>query len=293
MTDYRQLAEYNRYFANRGWLVEKAGAAVLLIKKVPLLGSVIKIKRCPPEIDFAAIERAAEKYKAVVVKIEADIREGDAGYARLAAEFRRYGYTDSRFVFCPTKTAYIDLTKSREALLAGFDRDVRRALKRGARAGIEVRRADSLEDFYPLLKTAGKKRRFVVQNQQDWQDQWGAWQERALVVLAYRKGELLGGNFSLLLPPHAYGIFLPLTALGREAGAAYLLLWEGFKEAKAKDCRVFDLEGLYDPRYGQPKEWLGLTAFKRKFRGQEREFMPAKVKVRSWYLKPWAWTGFL
>lgn len=293
MTDYRQLAEYNRYFANKGWLIEKVGSAVALVKKIPLLGAVIKIKRCPPEIAFAEIERVAEKHKAMVVKIEADIRDGEAGYARLEAEFRRYGYTNSRFVFCPTKTAYIDLTKSREALLAGFDRDVRRHLKRNGDDGIKMERQASLGDFYALLARAGKERHFVVQGRQDWQDQWGAWPKQALVVLASKNGELLGGNFSLVVPPNAYGIFLPLTALGREAGAAYALLWEGFKWAKERGCRSFDLEGLYDTRSGQPQEWRGLTAFKRKFRGEEVEFMQAKIKVRSWYLKPLAGLGFL
>lgn len=293
MADYRQLAEYNRYFAKRGWLVEKAGAAVLLVKKIPLLGSVIKIKRCPPEIDFAAIEKAAEKHKALVVKIEVDIRDGERGCARLEEDFSQQGYVNSRFVFCPTKTAYIDLSLSEEELLASFDRDVRRHLKRSRDNGIKVERQTSLTNFYALLAAAGRERHFVVQKHQDWQDQWGALQKQALVVLASKDGEWLGGNFSLLVPPRSYGIFLPLTAAGRKAGAAYPLLWEGFVGAKERGCQSFDLEGLYDKRYGQPQEWRGLTAFKRKFRGQEREFMRAKVKVRSWYLKPWAWTGFL
>jgi lipid II:glycine glycyltransferase (peptidoglycan interpeptide bridge formation enzyme) len=254
---------------------------------------VIKVERCPPDVSFEEIEKVAQKHKALVVKIEVDIRAGEVGYARLEKEFRRYGYVNSRFVFCPTKTVYVDLTKSTEDLLAGFDRDVRRHLKGNNAKVIKVERQTSLEDFYALLARAGKERHFVVQKHQDWRDRWGVWSKRAVVVLASKNGELLGGNFSLLIPPTAYGIFLPLTAAGRQAGAAYPLLWEGFKMAKERGCHLFDLEGVYDARYGQPQEWRGLTAFKRKFRGQEKEFLPAKVKVRSWYLKPWAWTGVL
>ena len=113
------------------------------------------------------------------------------------------------------------------------------------------------------------------------------------VLLAFKENELIGGNMFLVEGSNAYGIFLPLSLLGKEAHASYSLLWEGFKWAKREGCLVFDLEGVYDNRYGSPKAWIGLTAFKRKFRGNEIEFMRAKTKARVWYLKPFVWAQVL
>ncbi len=293
MTDYRQSEEYNRYFAQNGWLVEKSGSTVILIRKIPLLGSVIKIKRCPPDLSLAKLEAVAQTHRALVIKIEVDIKTSDPGCGPLEKEFQRNGYRDSRFVFCPSKTAYIDLTKDENDLYAGFEKDIRKDIERNRKDGVEVKIAKTFEEIYPLLKEAGEKRHFVVQNYNDWKNQWGAFGDKAKVVLAYKNGGSIGGNMFLVTPPLAFGLFLPISQIGRSLKVAGTLLWEGFKLAKQAGGRSFDLEGVYDDRYGSPKEWLGLTTFKRKFRGREAEFIRAQIKVRSWYLKPFGWLGLL
>lgn len=293
MAHYRQSEEYNQYLAKNGWVIERVGSTLVLIRKIPFLGSIIKIQRCPTDIPFAEIEKLAKAYRALYVIIEASTKTEDANYPTLEQAFKADGYRDLSFALCPTKTSCIDLTKSEASLLAGFDRDIRRCLKRNSEKGITTRVTESAGELYPLLREAGRRRHFFVQPPADWQSQWGSFGKNAKIILAYQNGELLGGNMSLIKPPLGFGLFLPTTEKGKRAHVAPTLVWEGLKLAKAAGCTSFDLDGIYDARYGSPKKWLGLTAFKRKFRGHEVEFIPAKIKIYAWYIKPFRWLGFL
>lgn len=293
MGHYRQSEEYNQYFAKNGRVVERIGSTLVLVRKIPLLGSIIKIQRCPTDVPFTEIERLAKVHKALCVIIDADTKTEDASYSQLEQAFKSNGYRDLSFVLCPTKTAYLDLTKSEASLLASFDQDIRRYIKRNQNKGVTTRVTKSFGELYPLLREAGRRRHFFVQSLSDWTSQWGSFGKQAKIILAYQNGELLGGNMSLVRPPLGFGLFLPTTEKGRRAHAAPTLVWEALKLAKMAGCTSFDLDGLYDARYGSPKKWLGLTAFKRKFRGHEVEFIHAKIKIYAWYLKPFGWLGLL
>lgn len=293
MADYRQSEEYSQFFSKKGWVVERAGSTLVLIKKIPWIGSIIKIQRGSANTPLVEIEKIAKENKALFVAIEPDIKTEDIRYTELEQIFKREGYKDLNFFLSPTKTAYIDLTKSEENLLSSFDQDIRKSLRRNLKKDISFRVVDHLEEFYSLLYEAGRRRNFFVQTFSDWKDQWGSFGKQAQVILAYLDGKLLGGNMFLIKPPAAFGLFLPTTESGRHNRIASTLIWEGLKLAKRRGCTSFDLDGLYDDRYKSPKKWRGITAFKRKFKGHEVEFMHSKVKIYSWYLKPLGWLGLL
>ena len=56
MIDIRQTAEYARYLQKQGWLVERINNTNYFLKKLPLVGFVLKIQR-PEEINFKRIDR--------------------------------------------------------------------------------------------------------------------------------------------------------------------------------------------------------------------------------------------
>ncbi|MCX6784119.1 MAG: peptidoglycan bridge formation glycyltransferase FemA/FemB family protein [candidate division WWE3 bacterium] len=292
MPDYRQSKEYSCYFENSGWVVEKVKETVILIKRIPLIGSVIKIQRCT-HVPFAEIEKISRREKALYVIVEAAISIKEDAYAKLETDFKKNHYQNLRRALCPSKTSYINLTKTEEEILASFDETAKKSIKRNQAQKITIKITESLAEIYPLLQDTGKISNFFVQPLKDWQKQWGGFGEKAQVILAYKNNELLGGNMSLITPPQAFGLFLPSTATGRTYNIATTLLWEGLKLAKKNGCTTFDLDGIYDDRSHSPKKWLGLTAFKRKFRGQEIEFIRAKIKIYAWFFKPLGWFGLV
>ena len=294
MADYRQSEEYIQYFSKKGWLVEKVGDTFALIRKIPWIGSIIKVQRCDGNISLNEIEKMAKENRALFVVIEPDIKTEDTCYAQLEQTFKLNGYKDLNFFLSPTKTSYIDLTGSEEGILSSFDSNIRKSLRGSLKKDLSFRLSNNLEEFYSLLYEAGKRRDFSVQTFSDWKDKWGSFGSQAQIILAYLDGkELLGGNMFTIKPPVAFGLFLPTTEYCRSTQVAANLIWEGLKIAKKSGCTSFDLDGLYDDRYKSPKKWRGVTTFKRKFRGHEVEFMRPQVKVYAWYLKPLDWLRLL
>jgi len=291
--DYRQSEQYSQYFSKKGWVVEKIGTTLVLIKKLPWIGSIIKIQRGAADTSLVEVEKMARENKALFTVIEPDIKTENPRYTQLEQTFKLNGYKDLSFFLSPTKTAYIDLSKSEENILSSFDKDIRKSLRRNLKKAISFRLSSNLEEFYSLLYEAGTRRNFSVQAFSDWKDQWGSFGSQAQIILSFLDGELLGGNMFLINPPAAFGLFLPTTENGRSIQIAATLIWEGLKLAKKKGCVSFDLDGLYDDRYKSPKKWRGVTTFKRKFNGHEVEFMRSKVKIYAWYLKPLGWLGLL
>ena len=71
---------------------------------------------------------------------------------------------------------------------------------------------------------------------------------------------------------------------GRKEQIQYKIVWEGILWAKKRGAKVFDFEGIYDPRFPD-KSWLGFTHFKKSFGGYEVEYPGAYTKTVFPFLK--------
>ncbi len=71
-----------------------------------------------------------------------------------------------------------------------------------------------------------------------------------------------------------------ITKVGYQNLANYLIVWEALKYAKKQGYKVFDFEGIYDPRF--PKErgsWKNFTEFKKRFHGNIIEYPNPYIKI--------------
>ena len=147
-TDYRQYPEYNKFYENKGWLVEKIDRSYVLIRRFPMWGSVIKIKRCHPEISLQKIDELAKKHHALFIKLELNLTTDDPRTPKILESLKTSGYMVSKWQFCPTKTIYINLNQSLDELLDQTKKDVRRYLRRNQEKYFKFRRDRNLEEFY-------------------------------------------------------------------------------------------------------------------------------------------------
>jgi hypothetical protein len=286
MEGYRQSEEYYQHFSKKGWAIEKIGSTNVQLKRIPWVGSIVVIKRCPENPSLTEIEDYSIHNKALLTIVDLAIATEDSNYTELEKLFISKGFNDIDLFLSPTKTSYIDLSRSESELLAGFDGEICRSIRINFDNHIVFKTTSGIGNFYPLLLEAAHRGNYYIQNQQDWTDKWKPFGDQIRSIFAYLDGELVGGNMSIIKSPFASGLFLPTTELGRSKKVAASLIWEGFKQAKNAGCVSFDLDGLYDERYKSPKKWLGLTAFKKQFGGHDVGFMHPKVKIYSKYIKP-------
>ena len=265
MIDIRQSLEYAKYLSTLGWKVERIKGVNYFIKKLPLIGSVLKIQR-PEKIRYKDIKILSEKYRVFQTIFEPKtMADGQWLMAN--------GYKLSKSPYLPSKTLYLDLTKPLK-----FDKETRRAIKIGDRTKVKKYSSPKvIKIFREAWKKSVGLRRFVPPTEQ---------------LINLRKS--FPGNQAIFLASHngsSGAIFLRTRDVGyywqaftnkegRASLSQYSLLWRGLLWAKKQGCKTFDFEGIFDPRFPN-KSWLGFTHFKRSFGGHEVRYPGCYVKT-SW-----------
>ncbi|MCX6816991.1 MAG: peptidoglycan bridge formation glycyltransferase FemA/FemB family protein [Candidatus Beckwithbacteria bacterium] len=265
-TDLRQSREYAQYMKALGWQTE-AGA---LIKKLPFVPwSFIKIQRQKRKIDF---DKMAKKYRALQIKIEPPW--GDK------TDYGKFGFRPDNSPMLPTKTTWLDLTKSERQLLKEMHYKTRYNIKKFSIRQLADRFSmisgdkiteNQLREFYEIYRKNYQKQKF-----------WGLnFNQLKCLLKAFKlKSYLLtiknlGGLIILVHNSVVYYSHNASTQEGRQKFAPTILIWQAIKLAKKLCLKRFDFEGIND------KRWPGFTRFKRSFGGKEIEY---RGSLSKWYL---------
>jgi len=242
MIDIRQTKRYVDYMQNVGWIVERKDRVNYFIKKIPVIGSFIKIQR-PQKLDFNQINRIAKKHRAFQIVIEPfDFAQGKPLIKR--------GFKLTKSPYLPSKTIEIDLTKTENQLLGEMHHKTRYNIKIAKRNKLQVTSSSDMNSFVELWLAAQPSRRLL------------------------KPGILMPETGSV-----AYYMYAAATPEGKKLFAPTLVTWEAIKLAKKLKCKLFDLEGVYDDRFPL-KSWLGFTRFKKSFGGKEAVYPGAFTKWR-------------
>jgi len=267
------------------------------IKKLPLIGSVIKIQHPPAIPPEEVLDKLAKKHRALFIKIEPSFK-----IENLKLENSRF--QRDTWPLLPTKTLRLDLKQSKKTLWNNLDSDakysIRRAKKRLKVKCEKLNKTDELKNFHQILKEAGKRQEFPTPSWQDLKNLAECFGEKGRLITTKISSRDAINRVStnkvtagcLLLLTHnqtAHYYHAATTKEGRSSLAGYLVLWEAIKLAKERGCRTFDFEGIYDDRYHKRTEaWKGFTYFKKKFGGKEVSYPHPIIKYYSLPIKAMA-----
>jgi len=283
MTDLRQSPQYAKYIKSIGWKVEQAKGYYIFIRKIPLTPfSIIKIQR-PERIPFEKIDQLAKKYRALAVYLEPSI----INHQSLTI---KHDYHLSKSPFLPTKTIHLDLTPSGEKILAQMEKDARYGIRKAKKEALQLIKVKDLVKFHQAWRKSVSWQRWVP-SLKSLQSLRKAFGKQAIFLTASHFNQLnhqsepIAGTIILLVNKTAYYYYAFTSQEGRKKYAQYLLVWEAIKLAKKKGCKIFDFEGIEDPRYKDTKKWAGFSHFKKSFGGKEVIFPGAFIKFSSPILK--------
>ena len=313
--DLRQSTEYADYMRRRGWEVGKLkasgekGKVNYFVKKLPLIGSVIKIQR-PATIPLKKeLDSLAKEYRTLFIKIEPAI----------SYQLSTINYVQpDTWPLLPSKTLHLNLAQPEELLWEKLDPDARYSIRKSARQlatityqlsnlGNEERAA--LQQFSTLLGGTGRNKGFTAPKWEDLQAKAECFGEKVWLIMASGQeksshypieedtnnpdsnnpttdsincGQLYAGCLLLTHDGVAYYHHAASSPEGRKLLSGYPVLWEAIKLAQGLGCHTFDFEGIYDHRFPKAtRNWEGFTYFKKKFGGKEIEFPTPLVKYYS------------
>lgn len=284
--DLRQTVEWSEFLKTLGWtsFVTPSGINVEIINSG--FAKVAKVQRPKPltaemlkEIDEVCLNN-----KVAFVKFEPHLYQDPNVLVA-------HGCVPSQFPLIPPSTVFIDLTLSEEALWEKLTHSAKYSINRAKREKTRVEiipnpTIDQVKQFQGLAVSTGAKKKFFVPSFAENKSKAELFKDKCYLAFSYNKeGVMTGAKFHLGVDTTIWYLHGGTSDLGQKDKSGYLLTWETILYFKNLGYKVFDLEGVLDPRFPlYTMNWEGLTHFKRKFNGYEVRFAPPMVKIYNKHL---------
>lgn len=283
MTDLRQSLYWASFMEELGWDIAKIGEKgqeqFVYLRKVPLLGNLLKAPRIKLPFNFDQLNKLATENKVFSAKMEPDHLVSEK---QSLNQLLDNGFRAERWSLHPTKTVIINLRQSEEEILNSMEKDTRYSVRASQRRGIRVVRSSDLKRFLKLYRQTAKRQKFWIP-EKDLTTLWDIFSNEghAFILIAQWNKTDIAGCLILHYDKVAYYYHAASLSSYREFFAPYLLVWETILHAKALNLKELDLEGVLDPRMPATKKWHGFSHFKRGFRGEEKILLGSFVKNYS------------
>ena len=279
MIDIRQSVNYANYLKSQSWVVERIKNTNYFVKKLPILGSVLKIQR-PKTIDFETIKKLEKKYRVFQTIIEPSLAISitKSNHNTMLS----HGFRLSKSPYLPSKTLHLNLTSSKEEIYKNFTKDCKYSIKKGERLKItNYSTSKELESFHKAWRNSVNFNRFVPSLKSLNNLKKSFPNNHSILLASHNKiGNIIGGSlFTRSSHDIAYYWYGFTNKEGRTSLSQYALLYQGILWGKKMGCRIFDFEGIYDDRFPN-KTWLGFTHFKKSFGGKEIFYPGCYTKLR-------------
>lgn len=264
-TDIRHSPEWAEYMRKTGWIVEKIPGTEfqIFIRKFWLFGAVAKLQRVRLPLPWDKINKILKNYRVLYTIVEP--LNGNFG------DLIKAGFKREKEAFRATRTIRIDLDQD---LLKSFKRARSwiNKLKR-EKHKIEIGNADN---FFKIWKEATRIQHIWSSNKANFDAITDSFGKNAFTVTINDSC----GCLVLIYDKVAYYYYGAALPEAKRQNLPYLYVWEAMKEAKRRGAKIWDWEGVYDPRYPN-KGWVGFSQFKRTFGGEDIWF-PGTFGRKTW-----------
>lgn len=286
--ELRQSPQWGRFLESLGWQTEIIDGCALRVKRLGLLGCIIKIQR-PDFLPLEKINAFAKRNRALFVKIE-PVNESQIN------ELKTNRYKLDTWPLTPARTIFLDLTKNEEELLKSFSKDTRQMLKRIKNQEVRIKPLDfgdmndekmwTLESFYKIWKVTGQRSKFYIPPFREFRSEVESFAGRSLLITSHCENWMVSGCLILICNGVAYYHHAASTIEGQNLHSPYGQMWQAILEAKKRGCKKLDLEGIFDPRFKSMfKSWLNFSAFKLKWGGEVYEYPGSFTKAYNPLIK--------
>lgn len=224
---------------------------------------------------IAGLREAGRERRALAVKLEPRVESGSPEATGFEADsLRRVPGT-----LQVGQTRIVELGDD-DALLAGFDKDTRYAVRRAEREGVSVTSTSDASDLravdalHQLVGETQRRAGFQLPPLARYRTVWSALAPdgRAAIFEARREERLLAAAMLVVEGERSFYLF---SGSHREAPgepkhyASYALQWAMMLHARERGARLHDLWGVAPPNADPGHPWHGVGLFKKGFGGRE------------------------
>lgn len=261
------------------------GSLTVWVRKIPFFGNIMYAPR-GPICDIHNLETLkqltegakvlAKKYKAIVLRIEPDIKSDDEKYRNLMLELGYLIKDDAknfREEIQPRYVFRLDVKdKTEDELFKNLHQKTRYNVRLAAKKGVTIKDGtrEDLKDFHKIMITTGKRDGFIIRPLEYFEKMYDALgPEHMKILMAYYEGKPISGVIPIIYGNKTWYLYGASSNEHRNLMPNYLLQWEMIKLAVANKSEIYDLRGVP----GIADDSNGLYRFKKGFGAEYTEFV--------------------
>ena len=178
----------------------------------------------------------------------------------------------------------LDITPDETTLLKNMRKTTRYEIRKAEKEGVTVemsKNVSDLEKFSEIYKSTVSRQNFVPFSEKYLKNELESFAPNdAVLFFAKYKEDILATALIIFTDHEAFYHQGASNQKYPKIPAAYLLQWEIIREAKRRECKIYNLWGV-SPHEKKNHPWFGLSLFKKGFGGYSEECLPAQDLIIS------------
>lgn len=273
-----QTKEWSDFKANFGWKPHQISRVWILQKKIALGRSVLYIPEVTKEallkLDMDKVKELAKRTNAIFLKVEPIVDSSDKQTHRF---LEKHNFIKSFEELQAGSRHMLDISDTQEKILKKMKPKGRYNINLAEKKGIKITSGISireLKNFYKLFVETSKRDRFTPRAKIYFQKMLATFEKKKIgkVYLAYYEHQPLAAIIATFYGNTATYLYGASSSEQRNLMAPYLLHWQIIKDAKASNCKIYDLLAV-SPKNAKKHKYDGITQFKEKFGGKHIELI--------------------
>lgn len=170
-----------------------------------------------------------------------------------------------------------------EKLLSGMRKTTRYSIKKAQRDGVTIEtRTDTgaIADFWEIYQQTAEREHFSPFSESFIRAEFEEFNKSNNAVFLFAKHENHYLASALILFTKSAAFYHQGASTHSKIPAPYLLQWEAIKLARSRGCAQYNFWGILQEGR-TPKNWAGLTLFKKGFGGFQIDYVPTADKICS------------
>jgi len=208
--------------------------------------------------------------------------------------FKKLGFRKAPIHIHPEITWELNIELSEDELLKNMRKTTRYLIKKAQKDGVKIvqnKNSKALEIFNKLYQETVNRHRFVPFSPNYIKNEFQSFLNDNQVSLFFAKyqNEIIVSAMIIFWQGIAFYHQGASSQKYPKIPASYLLQWEAIKEAKKRNCQIYDFWGIAPPNSKSSHRFAGVTLFKTGFGGEMKEL----VKTQDFPISSKYWFNFI
>ena len=261
------------------------GSLMVWIRKIPVFGNIMYSAR-GPVCDIHNVEvlqqltegakELAKKYKAIVLRIEPDIKSSDVEFRNIMLDLGYQIKDDAKNFREEIQPRYVfrldTKNKTEDEIFKNFHQKTRYNIRLATRKGVVVKEGnrEDLKEFHKIMVTTGIRDGFITRPLEYFERMYDCLGPKHMkLLMAYYEDKPISGVIPIMYGNKTWYLYGASSNEHRNLMPNYLLQWEMIKIALNNKSDIYDLRGVP----GIADNSNGLYRFKKGFGAEYTEFI--------------------